>query len=140
MWLTMKKWHNFLPISFLLKFDHMKDVPHPKNPILCALIVIWIILNKISSVGRANLIVSWTPGSNLSDNKPKVWSVQLEKTLNLSIKFSVPPSTTLCEAWKIFGSKKEIWVQKIFGLKKYFGSKKNLGPKKFLGPKKILGP
>ena len=23
LWLTMKKWHNFLPISFLMKFDHM---------------------------------------------------------------------------------------------------------------------
>ena len=29
----------------------------------------------------------------LEENKPKVWSVQLEKTLNFIINFSVPPST-----------------------------------------------
>ena len=73
-------------------------------------------------------------GFGYNQNKPKFWSVQLEKTLNLSIKFSVP-------LWKILGSKKEIWVQKNFWVqKKFWVPKKFLDPKKFLGPKKFWVP
>ena len=86
------------------------------------------------------LMLEFDKNKDNSSNKPKVWSVQLEKSLNLRIKFPVPPSTTLCEAWKKFCSKKEIWVQKNFGFQKNFEFQKNFGFQKNVGSQKNFGP
>ena len=59
--------------------------------------------------------------NEIENNKPKVWSVQLKKTLNFSITFSVPPSTR--ERVKYFWVQKNFGSKKILGLKHFFGSK-----------------
>ena len=68
-------------IIYLLKLVHLNDLLFDE----------WV-SHVVKEVLKASIfVVQKAAAPKKRGNKPKVWSVQLEKTLNFIINFSVPP-------------------------------------------------